>query len=86
MSRNREEACCCDVPTTAVDGTPTLSHTRLLGRTFIAQAVPTTHTTIMAATVITKSGTVCSVLAAGARGPAAIHLAKAVERGSYRWI
>ena len=75
--------CCCNVPIANADGTPALSHTRLLGRVFIAQTVPTIDTTAIPAVIMTPD-VICSALAASTRGPAAVHRAKVVERGSYR--
>ena len=80
--------CCCNVPTPAVDGTIALSHTRLSGQISIAHIVtiPMGDMTSTAIIAMGPSATICSALAANIRGPVVIHRAKAVERGSCRWM
>ena len=70
---------CYDVPTPTVDGTKTLCHTRPLDRAPIVHSAPSIADTDIAATPY-------NVLTAGTRGPAIMRRARAVERGSGRWM
>ena len=76
-------ACCYNVPTPAADITTFLSHTRLLDQTLIVHSVAPA----VGVTAVAAKTAICSVLAAGTRGPTIVlHRARAVDRSSCRWI